>query len=198
MNKNLLNRRQALAIMSLGLVATLTGCAGTPLALLKPVPRTDHREKGTTSNSSILAHINEQNSERQQNAKRPVNRAVIADVVKTAQSQLGTRYVLGGASPSSGFDCSGLIYWAYKQHNISIPRITKDQAYAGKGVSTNSLQPGDILVFEQSSAPNKLHTGLYVGNDQFIHSPNSKSKVRIDSVTSSYWQKSLLVARRVV
>ncbi len=198
MTKNLIKRRQALAIMALGLVSTLSGCAESPLALLKPVPRTDPRALGEKVSNTAANTITNKANSRVTTTQRNLGRGVTADVVRTAQSQLGTKYVLGGSSPSAGFDCSGLIYWAYKQHEISVPRITKDQAYAGKGVSTKSLQPGDILVFEQSSAPNKLHTGLYIGNDQFIHSPNSKSKVRIDSVSSSYWQKSLLVARRVV
>lgn len=118
-------------------------------------------------------------------------------IVNTAKSQLGVRYILGGASPK-GFDCSGLIWWAYKQHGIAIPRVTRDQAYAGRAVSLNALQPADIIVFAQAGAPNSLHTALYIGNNEFIHSPNSKSHVRIESLTSTYWKKYFALARRVI
>ncbi len=120
------------------------------------------------------------------------------NVVKTVKSQLGVRYTLGGTKPSTGFDCSGLIWWAYKKHGVSIPRVTKDQAYAGSIAPLNRLQPGDILVFASSQAPNSLHTALYIGQDTFIHAPNSKSRVREDSLTNKYWRDNLALARRIV
>ncbi len=119
-------------------------------------------------------------------------------VVNTARSQLGVRYTLGGTSPSTGFDCSGLIWWAYKEHGITIPRVTKDQAYSGKPAPTSNLQAGDILVFASSAAPNNLHTALYIGNKKFIHSPNSRSKVRENSLNESYWRDTLALARRII
>lgn len=119
-------------------------------------------------------------------------------VVRTASTQLGKPYRLGGDSPHSGFDCSGLIYWSFRQNGISVPRVTSSQARAGSKVAINSLQPGDIVVFRTQNAPNGLHTGIYVGSGRFIHSPNSRSKVRVDDLsTSTYWRKRLVMGRRL-
>lgn len=121
-----------------------------------------------------------------------------SQVVRTAAKQIGRPYRLGGTTPKSGFDCSGLIYWAYKQHGIQVPRVTTQQAKAGKFVPKNTLRPGDILVFKSRSAPNGLHTGIYMGNNKFLHSPNSKSKVKTEELKGSYWGKQYMHARRIV
>ena len=120
------------------------------------------------------------------------------NVVRTATTQLGKPYRLGGASPRSGFDCSGLIYWSFGQNGITVPRVTSSQAKVGTKVAINRLQPGDIVVFRTKNAPNGLHTGIYVGSGRFIHSPNSRSRVRVDDLSpSSYWRKRLVMGRRL-
>lgn len=78
------------------------------------------------------------------------------NVVRTATTQLGKPYRLGGASPRSGFDCSGLIYWSFGQNGITVPRVTSSQAKVGTKVAINRLQPGDIVVFRTKNAPNGL------------------------------------------
>lgn len=119
-------------------------------------------------------------------------------IVRTAASQIGKPYKLGGTSPSTGFDCSGLIHWAYKQNGIEVPRITVTQAKAGKQAPKNSLRPGDILVFRSGSSPNGLHTGVYIGKNKFIHAPNSRSRVKIEELKGSYWGKQFIQARRII
>ncbi len=164
-----MTRRKALSIIALTTsVALLEGCATTSTTY---VP-----EKVVVKNNDVFGR----------------------QVVQTVKSQLGVRYVLGGSSPQKGFDCSGLLWWAYKQHGIAIPRTTKDQAYAGEFAPLDDLRHGDILVFAQSSAPNSLHTGIYIGENKFIHSPNSRSRVREDSLSNTYWASNLAIARRFV
>lgn len=68
-------------------------------------------------------------------------------VVRTAYAQMGKKYRSGGASPQKGFDCSGLIWWVYKQNGYKVPRITVDQASAGYSVPKDQARPGDIVVF---------------------------------------------------
>ncbi len=167
---NRITRRNALSLIALTTsFALLEGCAPTTSTSYIP-------------NQNNIAH----------------NDVFGRQVVKTVRSQLGVRYVLGGSSPQKGFDCSGLLWWAYKQHGVSIPRITKDQAYGGNFAPLDDLKLGDILVFAQSSAPNSLHTAMYIGNNKFIHSPNSRSRVREDSLTNTYWASNLALARRFV
>lgn len=121
-----------------------------------------------------------------------------SNVVKTAYSQIGKKYRSGGASPKKGFDCSGLVWWSYKQHGVSVPRITKDQAKAGKSVPRKAARPGDIVVFRSRNSSNGLHTGLYAGKDSFIHSPSSGKTVCLDKLSKPHWKKSLIAIRRVV
>jgi cell wall-associated NlpC family hydrolase len=119
-------------------------------------------------------------------------------VVKTAYSQVGAKYRPGGASPGKGFDCSGLIWWAYKQHGLQVPRLTVDQAKSGQAVPRGRERPGDIVVFRTSQSPRGLHTGLYAGGNAFIHSPRSGERVRMESITVPYWRSKLVAVRRVV
>lgn len=118
-------------------------------------------------------------------------------IVQTASSQLGVPYHFGGASPSKGFDCSGLIYWTYSQHGVKLPRVTTDQIKSGTYVSRNRLRAGDLVFFKMKDAPNGLHAGIYAGNNSFIHSPNSRSTVRVDSLNNSYWDKNYHTGRRI-
>lgn len=118
-------------------------------------------------------------------------------VVKTAYSQIGNKYCPGGNSPGRGFDCSGLIWWAYKQNGVNIPRITREQSRTGFSVSKINVRSGDIVVFRLGRGPYGLHTGLYAGNGNFIHSPRTGKKVCMDNMDKSYWQEHLIAVRRV-
>ena len=114
---------------------------------------------------------------------------------------MGTPYVWGGTG-DNGFDCSGLIQYAYSEHGIILPRISRDQARYGEYVEprVGNLQPGDILGFAVTGG-RVSHVGLYVGNGQFIHS--SSSGVKLSSLTSTdgdsrWYQQRWVVARRVL
>ena len=120
-------------------------------------------------------------------------------VVESAYSQIGTRYRAGGNAPGKGFDCSGFVQWAYGQQGLAVPRITAEQARVGRLVAPQEgLQPADILVFKNRQGPRGLHTGLYTGDGQFIHSPSAGQRVRTESLDLAYWKNSLIGARRVI
>jgi len=119
-------------------------------------------------------------------------------VAETATTQIGRPYRAGGSTPQGGFDCSGLVFWSYGQHGVQIPRTTTGQAKAGASISRSSLMPGDIVVFREPSGPNQLHTGIYIGNNNFVHSPNSRGSVRIESLNAAHWRRTFLSGRRIV
>lgn len=105
-----------------------------------------------------------------------------ADVVAKAASLLGIRYVWGGASPSNGFDCSGLVQFVYREAGMSLPRVAQDQFEYGPAVRPGTVvEPGD-LVFFGSSAQNVSHVGVYVGGGVMIDAPYTGSVVRFDPV----------------
>ena len=96
---------------------------------------------------------------------------------------LGVPYVWGGTSPS-GFDCSGLVQYACKKNGISVPRVAASQRNVGKSVSRQNLQPGDLVFF--SSGGRVSHVGIYVGNGNMIHAPQTGDVVKISSIETSY------------
>ncbi|MDL2315734.1 C40 family peptidase [Desulfovibrio sp. OttesenSCG-928-A18] len=114
-------------------------------------------------------------------------------VSKTALSMVGTRYKYGGASPSKGFDCSGLVSWAYAQHGLSLPRTAKAQSRSGKSVKKSNLQPGDVVVFKTR---NGMHTGIYTGRGRFVHSPSTGKKVCEESLGARFWTEHFVSGRR--
>lgn len=116
-------------------------------------------------------------------------------IVAEAQKYLGTPYVYGGASPA-GFDCSGLVYYVLKTLCYSPNRAPEAQYAQGTYVSKANLLPGDIVFFSGNGST-ITHVGIYVGNGQFIHSPNSRSTVSYSSLTSGYWSEHYYGARRV-
>ena len=118
-----------------------------------------------------------------------------AAIAATAKSQLGRPYVFGGASPSKGFDCSGLVSWACASNGISVPRVSRDQANAGQRIARSSLRPGDIVVFRIPRSG--YHTGIYIGQNNFVHSPKPRARVRIESLSVNYWDRYYVTARRV-
>ena len=120
-----------------------------------------------------------------------------SQAVRAAYSQIGTKYKSGGASPSQGFDCSGLVYWAYLSNGVKVPRMTSQQARAGYAVSKNEAAPGDIVVFRVGGSGTGLHTGIYAGGDNFIHSPKPGKTVKMDQLQKKYWQEKLIGVRRV-
>lgn len=119
-------------------------------------------------------------------------------IVRTAYSQIGKKYRSGGSSPQKGFDCSGLVWWSYSQHGIKVPRITSDQAKTGRKVAKKAARPGDIVVFRTSNSPRGLHTGIYAGNQKFIHSPSTGKRVCVETLAdNSYWSNRLVSIRRI-
>jgi hypothetical protein len=131
----------------------------------------------------------------------PENARVAADVVRTAIGVMGTPYTWGG-DDTNGYDCSGLIQYAYGQHGIILPRISRDQARMGRAVERRleALRPGDILGFSVEG-DQITHVGLYVGEGEFIHSATGGVKLSSLSATdgdSAWWRRHWTVARRLL
>ena len=123
--------------------------------------------------------------------------------VNTALGAMGTPYAWGGSS-SNGFDCSGLIQYAYGAHGVSLPRTSADQARQGTPVERQlaSLAPGDILTFSSGAGGSQVsHVGLYIGNGEFIHSATNgvqKSQLSATDPYGKWWYARWVGARRVV
>lgn len=121
-----------------------------------------------------------------------------ADMMEYAKKFIGTPYVWGGNSLSSGVDCSGLVQQVYKHFGISVERTTYSQIGQGKSVKMNQLQAGDMVFFDtdpSTSGPD--HVGLYLGNGKMLHAPRPGKSVEIADMTSGYYQNIFMGGRRV-
>ncbi len=112
-------------------------------------------------------------------------------VVGIAMQYLGTPYQWGGSSPSTGFDCSGFIMYVYSQVGVSLPHNAAMQYNYGSPVSRSQLQAGDLVFFNGLG-----HNGIYIGGNQFIHSPHTGDVVKISSL-SGWYDSTFYGARRL-
>jgi murein DD-endopeptidase len=113
-----------------------------------------------------------------------------------ALKMLGKPYRYGGMSPSTGFDCSGLVQFSFRQAGVSVPRSTELQLRASAPVRGAQLRRGDLLFFDQDGKK-KSHVAIYVGDGTFVHAPSSGKQVRADRLDSPYWKRHLAEVRRI-
>ena len=102
-------------------------------------------------------------------------------VVGIAMQYLGTPYHWGGASPETGFDCSGFTMFVFSQIGVSLPHNAAMQYGYGSAVDRSQLAPGDLVFFDGLG-----HVGIYIGGNQFIHSPHTGDVVKISTITGWY------------
>jgi len=112
-----------------------------------------------------------------------------------AAQMVGRPYRTGGAAPASGFDCSGLVQFSFRQAGVLLPRSAAEQRQAAARVHVSHLRHGDLLFFDLQGKRNS-HVGIYVGDGQFVHAPSTGKRVRKDRLDSRYWGKHLSEARR--
>ena len=116
-------------------------------------------------------------------------------LLQHARSAIGTPYVRGGSTPG-GFVCSGFVSWAFKNVGVQLPRTAREQSVVGESITNiEDMRAGDIVAFRHPRRG--YHTGIYVGDGKFIHSPRKRTRVRINSLSDPYFSKTLLGARRV-
>lgn len=131
---------------------------------------------------------------------QPVTEELAEDVLFRALGLVGTPYRYGGNTPESGFDCSGLIGFVYADSTgIKLPRTTAAMSQTrAPAVSKQQLRSGDVVFFATSGGRKVSHAGIYVGEGRFVHAPSSGGTVRLDSLSSPYWQKAYLNAKRFI
>jgi cell wall-associated NlpC family hydrolase len=165
----------ALAVSAFACAATVTppahaGPAGTPSRLRLPIEK-----------RRPLTHVRVRRRTLGERAARIALRAV------------GVPYRWGGTSPSGGFDCSGLVYWAYGRLGVALPHSSYALADEGRSVRRSRLRPGDLLFFYGFG-----HVGLYVGHGRMVHAPHAGERVEIVRLAASGYGSALVAARRLV
>ncbi len=173
------------------------GYVRSDLLTLLELPYSNHGSKGNTYKDS--GSTPSTGSSKSSSGSSSASKSFGEKVADYAMKYKGYSYVFGGATPSSGFDCSGLVYYVYKQFGYNVGRTCPDQLYAGTQVSRGNLKPGDIVVFERTYTCNSraTHSGIYIGNGQFIHAANSRLGVTVTSIDSDYYSSRFICGVRV-
>lgn len=146
------------------------------------------KDKNTTSTKNNVTNRGEE-VDRSQSANS-------GNVVSYASSFLGTRYILGGASPS-GFDCSGFTMYVYGKYGVSLAHSARAQSSVGTAVDRANLQAGDLVLFKGATGNSIGHVGIYIGGNNFIHASNPSDGVKITSMSTNYYQTRYVTSRRV-
>ena len=170
---------------------------------------TNENKEVKAANEKATAVVNNQNQEAQaveevvdeeikdvEEKQAPVTSENGQKIANIASQFAGKPYVWGASDPLVGFDCSGLVTYAYKQLGVNLPHQSQSQFNNGYAVEINSLRPGDLVFFSNSSSLD--HVGIVVSSDgTFIHASTPKSGVKYDNVYSNYYQKTFAGARRI-
>lgn len=147
-----------------------------------------------TSRSGSTLKKDNQKQEEQQTEKEDIGK----QVVEYAKKYLGYKYVSGGTTPKTGFDCSGFTQYVYKNFEIELNRTASAQEKNGITVEKEDLKPGDIVLFNNDSNTKIGHVGIYIGEGNFIHASNPSDGVKITTLKTGYYQKRYVGARRVI
>lgn len=123
--------------------------------------------------------------------------AGVKSVLSRALALLGTPYRWGGTTPDSGFDCSGLVGYVFRNTlGIELPRVSRDMAKTGRAISDRAqLAAGDLVFFGRKGRVD--HVGIYVGEGRFVHAPSKGKDVTVSSMETGYWSGKFMEARRV-
>jgi LysM repeat protein len=122
------------------------------------------------------------------------NQRQVNSILKTAFSQVGNPYRYGGASPETGFDCSGFVGWVYGQYGVSLPRSSRDMLAVGEAVEREELRPGDLVFFNYGYS----HVGIYTGGDKYIHSPSTGKTVQESNLSDKGRGDRFVGGRRII
>ena len=129
--------------------------------------------------------------------KKQSKRTPQINAVLVAKKQINKKYRWGGTNPRTGFDCSGLMQFAYKASRIHIPRTAAAQYKHTKRVSMKNLQTGDLIFFHTRRTRSRVnHVGIYLGGGKFIHAPRRGKLVSVSDL-NSYWRRKAVGAGRV-
>lgn len=172
------------------------------------VKDTTMQEETSNKEQEIITdkeEISKDTDTKQEDTKKEENETTTSknkgeEIVEYAKKYLGYNYVLGGSTPKSGFDCSGLTYYVYKQFGYPLSRTSTAQAKNGKEVAKSDLKPGDLLIFKNQALTKIGHVGIYIGDNKMIHASEPGVGVVITDLDARgyNYNKRYVTARRIV
>ncbi len=201
-------------LVPLALILVVTGCATSSSTSLQTESNQSLpvHSRSSTAAESIFANVDVDADDEagDEVAEQPAHFSSdksyklpdLADSILERGFQLvGTPYRFGGLSEKTGFDCSGFVGFLFREEaGIQLPRSTRELINLDAPlVARNDLKPGDIILFNNRGRGRVSHAGIYIGDDQFIHSSSRRSGgVRVDSLDDRYWRSSFMEGKRVL
>lgn len=126
------------------------------------------------------------------------NSRSVDSIIDYAKKYMGVKYVWGGTTPK-GFDCSGFVKYVYNNFDVSLNRNSAAQAKNGAYIKKGALLPGDLVFFDTNGGKNRInHVGIYIGNGKMIHSSSLYKGVVISTISSGFYSRTYMTARRVL
>ncbi|MGQ0384569.1 MAG: C40 family peptidase [Gammaproteobacteria bacterium] len=117
-------------------------------------------------------------------------------IAQFALSMVGVRYRYGGDHPDEGFDCSGLVYYAYASNGHAVPRTSRGQFDVAQKIALAQAEEGDLVFFRDQEQLS--HVGIYLGDGRFVHAPSSGGAVSVASISAPYYQRYFVAAGRLI
>jgi cell wall-associated NlpC family hydrolase len=163
------------------------------IAVLAALPAREASETTAAKSPRTRVHRAKHTQKQKPKRKRRIHKVTLGErAVKIALKAVGVPYRWGGTSPASGFDCSGLVRWAYGRVGISLPHSSYALYGRGRGVPRSRMKPGDLVFFSGLG-----HVGLYVGHGRMVHAPHSGSRVQVVALGGPSYGGTLVGARRI-
>ncbi|THG86070.1 NlpC/P60 family protein [Pseudomonas sp. A-1] len=184
-------------LVPITLALLLTACAST--SQQHSLDAGAHHSLSFELDAEAAAKAQESSIEEQLLDDKPYELPALSNLLVRGFSLIGTPYRFGGTSTSTGFDCSGFIGYLFREEaGIKLPRSTREMIkMPAPKVARHDLQPGDLIFFANRGRVN--HAGIYIGDGEFIHSSSTRSGgVRVDKLSSDYWNSRYLMAKRVI
>jgi len=121
------------------------------------------------------------------------------EIVETALDQVGEDYEYGGDDPSDGFDCSGLVWYSYKEAGIKLPRSASAQKKAGRPIKFSEARPGDLVFYHFGDRKaGDLHVVMFIGDGEAVHAPVRNGEVEVIDITARHWRDRYIGAARYI
>ena len=173
-------------LLALALAAIVLGCAGS---IPSGISGEGSNLPGTVENAA--AAVDRPATRHPQ--KRPAPKPTVGErAAAIALTAVGVPYHWGGTSLTGGFDCSGLVYWAYRRLGITLPHSSYALYGEGRRVARSRMKPGDLVFFWGLG-----HVGMYVGRGRMVHAPHSGERVQVVRLGNSPYGRALIGARRI-
>jgi cell wall-associated NlpC family hydrolase len=177
-------------LLALALALVVFGCTATPSGMTDRESAADGRASAKPRPHALAKRPVTKPKPKRKRKPKP---SLGARAARIAIQAVGVPYQWGGASMKSGFDCSGLVVWAYRRLGVELPRTSYSLYDRGRRVSRSRLKAGDLLFFFGLG-----HVGLYLGHGRMVHAPSSGRTVEVVSLRRSYFRGQLIGGRRVV